>query len=779
VIFLSNTAKIYEIRDIKLDQYHISLNEALFHNANGYIGIRYDFEEGYPEEISFVPSQYINGFYDYTPMRQAEKLYGLVNEKQTMLNIANTQPIKLWIDNEPFSMFSGTVLSSRLRLDMDKGITVRHVIWRSPLGKELELTVTRMASFHQLSLFTIEYEVLPLNFSGEVKIESGHLGDVKNYADPHDPRMANEPIKYLTPIMIELQNGISFITSITSRSNLEVCSCVRNVLRQEHRQEFIVDGQNALCQFETEVVQGKKLELIKYAVFCDTIRYANAKKQAELEIKQALAQPLSDLYKKQAEYLSEYWQNFSVEIEGDPELNMATHYSLYQLIQAAGKDPYCCVAPKGLSGDGYEGHYFWDSEMYIQPFFTVTNPDLARNLLEYRYATLDLARENARILGHQRGALYPWRTITGKECSGFFPSGSAQYHINGDIAYAVVAYYLATKDLAFLEQKGAEIIWETARLWLETGNYYQGKFHINDVTGPDEYTCIVNNNYYTNIMAQYNLRWAVKIYQLLKESDYFDALIEKLDLKEEEIISFQKAADNMYLPYDEQLKINPQDDSFLQKRKWDLASIPKDKFPLLVHYHPLHLYRHQICKQADTIMAYVLVEEAQSEETMANSFRYYEKITTHDSSLSYCMFSIMAARLGMVDKAYSYYELTAKLDLTDAHGNTDDGIHVANMGGNYLAIVYGFGGFRLKEEGVLIAPILPRQWTGYSFKLSFEGSRIKVSVGKDRCIIKLESGAAKKITVYDHEYLLADTLVIDRPTHEHNQPVEGGDNDEV
>jgi alpha,alpha-trehalose phosphorylase len=299
------------------------------------------------------------------------------------------------------------------------------------------------------------------------------------------------------------------------------------------------------------------------------------------------------------------------------------------------------------------------------------------------------------------------------------------------------------------------------------------------VTGPDEYTCIVNNNYYTNIMAQYNLRWAVKIYQLLKESDYFDALIEKLDLKEEEIISFQKAADNMYLPYDEQLKINPQDDSFLQKRKWDLASIPKDKFPLLVHYHPLHLYRHQICKQADTIMAYVLVEEAQSEETMANSFRYYEKITTHDSSLSYCMFSIMAARLGMVDKAYSYYELTAKLDLTDAHGNTDDGIHVANMGGNYLAIVYGFGGFRLKEEGVLIAPILPRQWTGYSFKLSFEGSRIKVSVGKDRCIIKLESGAAKKITVYDHEYLLADTLVIDRPTHEHNQPVEGGDNDEV
>ena len=403
--------------------------------------------------------------------------------------------------------------------------------------------------------------------------------------------------------------------------------------------------------------------------------------------------------------------------------------------------------------------------MYILPFLTITNPDLAKTLLEYRYATLDSARENAKILGHNQGALYPWRTISGRECSGYFPSGSAQYHINGDIAYALIAYYLATKDQNFLLEKGAEIIWETARLWMDTGNFYQGKFHINNVTGPDEYTCIVNNNYYTNLVAQYNLQWAVKVYQLLKPYTGFQALIEKIGLEQEEINNFQKAADNMYLPYDESLKINPQDDSFLQKREWDLARIPKEKFPLLLHYHPLHLYRHQICKQADTVMAHFILEDAETPETIYNSFQYYEKITTHDSSLSYCIFSIMAARLGLIEKAYEYYEITANLDLQDKHHNTVDGIHVANIGGNYMAIVYGFGGFRLKEQGIFLAPVLPPKWRSYSFKLSYEGSGIIVEVKPDHCLLRLESGNPKQITVYGKAYLLQHTLKIDRPSN--------------
>ena len=343
------------------------------------------------------------------------------------------------------------------------------------------------------------------------------------------------------------------------------------------------------------------------------------------------------------------------------------------------------------------------------------------------------------------GALYPWRTITGQECSGYFPAGSAQYHINGDIAYSIIAYYQATKDIEFIAAKGAEIVFETARLWLDVGNYYRGEFRINDVTGPDEYTCIVNNNYYTNVLAQYHLRWAVKFYTMLKEAGTLEPIAKKIKLKMTEIRGFIKAAEAMYLPYDAQLKINPQDDSFITKKEWNLHSIPKEHFPLLLHYHPLHIYRHQICKQADTVMAYFILEDAQSVETMRNSFHYYEKITTHDSSLSQPIFSIVAARLGMEEKAYQYFGDSAKLDLCNLHHNTKDGVHTANMAGSFLTIVYGFAGFRLKEQGISFWPMLPKEWKGYSFKILYENSRIAVSVTRRGCVVTLEKGKSKTV----------------------------------
>lgn len=754
--------RIYELKNYKLDQDRLLLNETLFHNANGYIGVRYATEEGYPEGFVSIPGQYINGFYDIAKMDQAERLYGLAKEKQIMLNMADTQPIKAQFGGETFSMFEGTLLDNSLALDMDKGITVRNVWWRSPGGRELRLKVTRMASFHQLPLFTIEYELEPLNFSDELIIESLHNGNVTNFYDPDDPRISDKNYQYLTPVSCQIQEGDSYIVSDTSASGLQVCSCVRNVLLQEHRQEFLFNNNSASCRMTLNAEQGEKIRLIKYAVFCDSIRYENCKEQAAREMRDALAVPLEELYQRQEEYLAAFWQNCYIEVAEENELNTALQYNRYQLIQSVAKDRHSNITPKGLSGEGYEGHYFWDTEMYIQPFFTVTNPSLSQNLIEYRYSILNYARENAKILGHNKGALYPWRTIMGKECSGYFPAGSAQYHINGDIAYSIIAYYLATKDVIFIAEIGAEIIFETARLWMDTGNFYEGSFRINDVTGPDEYTCIVNNNYYTNVLAQYHLRWAVKFYELLQSSGNLRVLAEKISLKDSEIEEFKTAAENMYLPYDAALDINPQDDSFLTKQKWDMKSIPKAQFPLLMHYHPLHLYRHQICKQADTVMAHFVLEDAQSEETMRNSFLYYEKITTHDSSLSECIFSIMAARLGMHEKAYNYFKDAVYIDLEDRYHNTKDGIHMANMGGNYMAIIYGFGGFRLKESGISFAPILPGDWTFYRFKILYEDSRIDVLVKKDVCEFFLENGNAKKISVYGREYLLEDTIVIDR-----------------
>jgi alpha,alpha-trehalose phosphorylase len=475
-------------------------------------------------------------------------------------------------------------------------------------------------------------------------------------------------------------------------------------------------------------------------------------------MEQALAIPMEEHYRRQRDYLKEFWDNCFLEIKGDDALTEAVNYNMYQLVQSVGKDEYCNIAAKGLSGEGYEGHYFWDTEMYIQPFFNLTEASITKNLIGFRYSTLEKARENAKILGHKKGALYPWRTIMGVECSGYFPSGTAAYHINGDIAYSIIAYYLTTKDLDFIAKEGAEIIFETARLWLDVGNYYQGTFRINEVTGPDEYTCMVNNNYFTNAAAQYNLKWAVKFYEILKAAGMLNKITDKIGLSEKEIEEFRQAEENMYLPYDDDLGINPQDDSFLAKKVWDIDNTPQEDFPLLLHYHPLHLYRHQVCKQADTVLAHFIFEDAQSIDTIRKSFAYYEKVTTHDSSLSTCIFSIVASKLGLVDKAYDYFGDSAKLDLFNTHKNTKDGIHTANMGGNFMAIVYGFGGLRIKESGICFAPVIPSCWEEYSFQINYEDSQIRVRVKKEECSFALMKGSVKTIKVFGKSYELKEKI---------------------
>jgi alpha,alpha-trehalose phosphorylase len=344
-------------------------------------------------------------------------------------------------------------------------------------------------------------------------------------------------------------------------------------------------------------------------------------------------------------------------------------------------------------------------------------------------------------VGHKKGALYPWRTITGEECSGYFPSGTAAYHINGAVSYAIVQYYLATGDEQFILKEGAEILVEIARLWLDTGNYdRKGRFVINEVTGPDEYTCMVDNNFYTNCAAAHGMKWMIKLLEKYADTPDIISLKHRLALTDKEISDIEKAAENIYLPYDEELGINPQDDSFLQKPVWDLASTPKEDFPLLLHYHPLHLYRYQVCKQADTVLAHFLFPDSADAQTMEKSFRYYEKITTHDSSLSTCVFSMQAARLGLHAEAAAYFGDSAKLDLMNLHGNSADGVHTANMGGSYMAFTYGFGGIRIDEDGLSINPFLPANLKGYSFKFGYRGRLIKVTVDENETAVELLRG---------------------------------------
>ena len=677
----------YETDGNTQNQEELLLGETIFHNANGYIGVRGAYEEGYPENYTSIRGQYINAFYDITDMKQAEALCGLIEKKQTMLNIAATQSVEVWLENERFSLFQGTVKEMKRSVDLKKGVTLRRIEWISPKGKEITLQFRRMTSFVKLPLFLQEITLTCHNYEGEVCLISTHCGEVQNFCDPSDPRVAGENAQYMfagTPLCKE---NVSLISARTSRSGLRVCSGVGHVVPACFEKQVDLKSREAIHKITGKTVKGESLRFYKYSWFADSVRCENPEEEAEKELKKVILQPVEELYCEQEKYLTDFWERSDLEIEGDEELNCAVHYNQYALLQSVGKDCHSNMAAKGLSGEGYEGHFFWDTEMYALPCFIITQPEIAKMLISFRYGTLDRARENAKKLGHKKGALYPWRTINGEECSGYFPSGTAAYHISGDIAYSVAAYYLATNDIAFLCEQGAEILLETARLWADAGNFVNGQFHIQDVTGPDEYTCMVDNNYYTNLLAKYNLEWAVKCEKMLTTEGKWEALCKKINLQPEEIQEFKKAADEMYLPYDEELDINPQDDSFLKKKKWDFANTPKENYPLLLHYHPLALYRRQVCKQADTVLAHFILEDYQKLSTIRNSFLYYEGVTTHDSSLSTCIFSIMAAKLGMPEKAYEYFGESAKLDLYNTHKNTKDGIHTANMAGNYMAII--------------------------------------------------------------------------------------------
>lgn len=714
-------------------------NESIFNVSNGYIGIRGNFEEGYPVDYPTIRGTYINAFYEEVPIHYGEKAYAFPETMEKIVNITDAQNINITINGERFSLLQGTVKSLNRYLDMESGCYVRDIWWISPLRKELKIKITRLASLKHLELFAIHYEIEKVNFDEGITIESEINGDVTNFTDESDPRVATGHSNILSVKSIVAQKDIMQIVSQTGNSKMLVAVTTKHNCNVNYEVSLLKEDNGVKATFKTAPGE-KTISFTKYNVYTDSRRYKKLESQGIDIVEKVSCEPFKLLLEQQRDYLKQFWSLADINIKGDEKLELGLRYNLFQLLQAVGKDDKSNIAAKGLSGEGYEGHYFWDTEIYILPFFTLCYPKLAKGLLKYRYTILDNARQRAREMGHKKGAAYPWRTIAGKECSAFFPAGTAQYHINADIAYSYIQYYLATGDIDFIKEFGAEVVFETARIWLELGHFHKGEFKIDDVTGPDEYTAIVNNNYYTNVMAKYNLKWAVKLYYELfdKDTKILKSLCNKISLTEEEIEKFTCAYKNMFLPYNEELKINAQDDTFLSKAVWDFENTPKEKYPLLLNYHPLTIYRYQVLKQADTVLAHFLVEDDSDFETIKNSYDYYEKITTHDSSLSCAAYSIMASKIGYSEKAYEYFIDTARLDLDDTHGNTKDGVHTANMGGTWMAMVYGFAGLRIKEDYISLEPKLPENWRGLNFKFLYKGAHIQVDVKKDKTNITVQ-----------------------------------------
>lgn len=710
-------------------EFHPEFNhqsEAIFSLGNGYMGLRGTLEEGLPNHVPSTPGAYINGIYETEPIIYGEYMAKQPAEYQSMINITDWKGIKILIEHEEFSMFQGTVEDYSRSLDLKEGVLRRGLTWTSPKGKRLQITFERFISQANQHLAFQRCDIRPLNFSGQITIRSQVNGDVTNYH-----HLREQALEVLSTTHTN-ESGV--LVSRTKNSGISVACAVSHLTTPETAimGSATTTSLDFLVRFAVE--QGETYSLEKFVAISTSRETAEehldtfVQKLVQSSANYGYAQAKQD----HVEFLEKFWSDTDVEIEGDLALQQGVRFNALQLLQSTGRDGKTNVAAKGLTGEYYEGHYFWDTETYIIPFFLYSQPELVRKLLEYRYSILDAARANAKRM-HDKGALYAWRTINGHEASGNFLGSTVQYHINAAVAYAIHKYVEATEDMEFLVDMGAEILFETARCWAHRGVFLEakgGKYCINEVCGPDEYKPGVNNNCYTNYMAQFNLRLALKARDILMQ-DYhaeYEQLREKIGLEDQEFIRWQKCADEMYLPFDEELGIHPQDDSFLYKDPIDIDSIPEDEIPLVGNWHPLVIWRYQVIKQADVILLlFLLGDQFTAEEKKAN-FDYYEPKTTHDSSLSPAIYSIIAAELGYTEFAYNYFLQTVRLDLDDYNRNAWQGLHTACMAGSWMGIVNGFAGMRTFGGQLQFNPFVPEKWKSYSFKVKFKGAQVQVKV---------------------------------------------------
>jgi len=774
--------------------------ESLFTLGNGYIGFRGDTEEGLLKSPS-VRGTYINGLFEYEPIEYGEKLHGFPDTSQVILNIADPKIIQVEVDGERCTLDSGNITDISKQLDMENGILKRSFLWESPNGKRIRITSKRLVSFTDKGNAAIIYECRAENAPCTVIITSLINGDVKNLSEKDDPRVGSKfegrilkveapqientndsmkdngtkqsPDKQSSDLCSIVQHtqtsGFSLSCAAAHRAYIIHAGSengVKSTAEQTNAASFvkkpskqkIVQKLAAGFRYTTELSKGEGIRVEKYIGFASDrncsfhlSESSRVRRKAVDECLNAYEKGFNRIIEKQKTYLKNFWQNADICITGDKEMEISLRYNMFQLLQHAGRDGVTNIAAKGLSGEGYKGHYFWDTETYMLRFFLYTAPDIARSLLEFRYNTLKAARKRAKELSYERGALYPWRTIEGAECSPYYPAGTAQHHINADIAHAIKQYVEITGDTEFLVEMGTEILIETARLWMETGFFHSdGSYRINCVTGPDEYTILVNNNAYTNLMAAENLAYAAECLKLLKAKyqKKHSELANRLEITDREPLDWLKAANCMYVPFSKTLGIYAQDDSFLDKPKWNLKETPKEEFPLLLHYHPLIINRYQVCKQADLMLAEFLLSDTFSKNQKERDFLYYENITTHDSSLSACIFSILAAETGDIQKAYSYFLKVARTDIEDQKGNTGDGLHAANMAGAWMCLTMGFGGLRVTAKGLTLSPVIPRQWKAYSFTFMYRQSTIQVHVTPNSCSCTILKGPPVQLKIY-------------------------------
>lgn len=738
----------------------MGVTETLFAVANGYLGMRGNPEEGRP---AYAHGTFVNGFHETWEIRHAEAAFGFARTGQTIVNVPDTKVLKIYVDDEPLTFGTADLEQYERRLDFRDGVLRRRLVWRTPSGKRVRIDSTRMVSMTQrhLAIMTLEIEMLsgdaPIVISSQIL---NRQDGVDEYRSPDAPLGQVDPRKaaafgerVLMPRMSYARDDRMLLGYQCAHSGMTIAVAADHVLQTEDEHEAITscDDDMAKTVFRVHATEGRTVRLQKTVAYHSSraVPVRELADRCDRTLDRAAQFGLEHYIEDQRAWYADFWEAADVEIVSDDPahraVQQAIRYNLFGLAQATGRTDGLGVAAKGVTGSGYEGHYFWDTEIYVVPFLSYVLPEVARNTVHFRALMLPAARERAREMA-QSGAMFPWRTINGEEASAYYAAGSAQVHIDADVAYALMTYVRATNDTAYLIREGVDILVETSRMWVDLGfwrsNGTDPTFHIHGVTGPDEYTTVVNNNLFTNVMARYNLEEAVLAVEWIRDQHpaEFVRVAARLGLQNDEVEEWRRVAAGMTIPFDEGLGIHPQDDFFLDREVWDLSQTPRELRPLLLHYHPLVIYRFQVLKQADVVLALFLQGDRFTLEEKRADFEYYDPITTGDSTLSAVVQSIIAAEVGYHEVALDYFYQGLYVDLRNLHGNTVDGLHVASMGGVWSALVCGFGGMRNHGGTLTFDPRLPIGWPELRFRICWHGTRVEMRLTRDRATFQVLDG---------------------------------------
>lgn len=743
----SYTVEPWAVREIDLNLDVLAQSESVFALSNGHVGWRGNLDEGEPHGL---PGSYLNGVYELHPLPYAEAGYGYPESGQSVIDVTNGKILRLLVDDEPFDLRYGRLVAHERTLDLRRGVLERSCEWISPSGSRIRVRSTRLVSLTQRAVAAVSYEVEPVDSRTRVVIQSELVTNESLPGPNGDPR-ASKALK--SPL--EHEEGYAEGTRLrlvhrTRQSKLRVAVAADHVIEGPERTTTSSEETIDLARLTvTSVLEpGQRLRVRKTVAhgWSGARSRPAMSDQVDAALAAAAHSGWDGLLDEQRSYLDDFWARADVEVGGDEEIQQAVRFALFHVLQAGARAEERAIPAKGLTGSGYDGHAFWDTETFVLPLLTYTEPRAVSEALRWRQKTLPAARERAAQLG-LTGAAFPWRTIDGSEGSAYWPAGTAAFHVNAAVADAVVRYTEATGDTDFERDTGLELLVETARLWRSLGHHdHHGVFHIDGVTGPDEYSAVVDDNTYTNLMARANLLAAAEACGRHPER------AAELGVDEEESAAWRDAAEAVHIPYNHELGVHEQDAGFTRHQRWDFGSTRADQYPLMLHFPYFDIYRKQVVKQADLVLAMYLCsgwfEEFHDEEQIARNFAYYEPLTVRDSSLSACVQAVVAARAGHLSLAYDYTGEAALMDLADLENNTRDGLHIASLAGTWTALVAGFGGLRRDGASLRFAPRLPERLSRLAFNLQLLGRCLRVEIGPDKATYTLMSGAP--LTIRHH-----------------------------